>query len=425
MTEEPSYNTKDCYRPATLQHLFTLLQRHQRETIVIQGASGMGKTYIARKAIEEVQHKKGSTLWFQAAHANRIVESGRLEKLVRLTKRDTLPFDLIVIDDVLPGDIEFYRMLCASQTFSLLITCRSYHPISPDDETIQRIFLEPLGAVELRTILHADTPAATLLDYMLATGGVPSFMAGTVHVADIENHLRYQFREITLYQSILYALAEGANRISEIADYCGETRTKLLPYLNRLIAHGWVEKTEPFESAFKTIDQTISAKNSTSDSVDTRSRPRRGRYFITNCGLFNLYEGVQHNRYLARIAQDWLHVYFSAQDRIIETGAWWDTHPTNGQRILIDIVGCNADQTHFIFADCLWDDEFDELKALKAVAHKAGLFFRVSGVAHDTVEQIHYFLFVKHPLSDDAQAYAHRMHIMKLITAEELLASLT
>ena len=115
--------------------------------------------------------------------------------------------------------------------------------------------------------MFPDSDADTLLCMYGITGGVPGylqkwdasksvrenvcnlFLAGeSILGHEAENYVMDEFREIGVYNTILYCLASGHNKLNEIHEYTGFGRDKISVYLKNLIAREIVEKIFSYDA---------------------------------------------------------------------------------------------------------------------------------------------------------------------------------
>jgi AAA+ ATPase superfamily predicted ATPase len=171
--------------------------------------------------------------------------------------------------------------------------------------------------------------------------------------------LSQEFKEIKTYLSILNAIAYGNSRPTEIANYVGIKGREIYPYLELLIAYGFVGR-----------------ETSIQDS-------KRGVYHIKDNFLdfwFNLVhrnrEAIERDAY--KPGKEELSSYFGKRFEIFirenanlffkgygKTGRWWHADKE------IDVIALDEKSKRAVFAECKWRDEVEAERLVEELAEKA------------------------------------------------------
>ena len=67
------------------------------------------------------------------------------------------------------------------------------------------------------------------------------FVANSLYLRYAEENLRREFRSPESYNTLLYGMAIGRNRISQLAEFSGYPKNKCDKYLKALDAAGYIE----------------------------------------------------------------------------------------------------------------------------------------------------------------------------------------
>ena len=223
------------------------------------GKSGMGKTLLAR------QYAKGHNgLYFSfrnldAALAPRIFLPScsnwdEFFRKVLITKnRPVIFFD--DMDDRNDKDIFLEKLpILKSSAFVVLI----YRKASLIPEKAKTLILKPLTPPDLcREYKKLEQRDA--LRIIAMTDGIPAlvflfrldasfeenikslFTADSLYLRYAEENLRREFRSPESYNTLLFGLAIGCNRISQLAEFSGYPKNKCDKYLKALDAAGYIE----------------------------------------------------------------------------------------------------------------------------------------------------------------------------------------
>ncbi len=213
--------------------------------------------------------------------------------------------------------------------------------------------------------------------------------------------LRQEFDEPALYNSVLRAIAGGANRMSEISDRTGVPRTTLPRYLQSLVALGLVERAVPFGENPETSKKAIyRIKEACYDFWFTFVMPRvsdieqgLGSAAARAIGEERLSEYLGHR--FERLCAEWLVAQANRGELPIaatQVGSWWGTNPALRQQDDIDVLAADPQGKRLLIGECKYRETFDETEVLQKLEARAGL---VKGY---TVEAK--FVFSKYPLSD-------------------------
>lgn len=192
------------------------------------------------------------------------------------------------------------------------------------------------------------------------------------------NLLKQELREPAVYNSILSSIADGATRLSEIAQSAGIAYAKLGFYIANLTDLGIIKREKPSgkggarRSLFAFADEMFSF----------------WYRFMPSCQ--NLIEmGAAQRAYEGRIAPllpQWFgHVFehicmdylkfLVANGKIAvlytDYGRWWGTNPVKKREEEIDLV--LSDERHLLAGECKWRKERADLCVLKELEERAAL----------------------------------------------------
>ena len=226
------------------------------------GRSGMGKTLLARQYAKDHDGLYFSFRNLDAALAPRIFLPGCnnwgdfFQKVLTAKNRPVIFFD--DMDDRNDKEIFLEKLpLLKGAAFVVLIYRNesqvpakarklTLKPITPPDLCREYKKLEQRDA--LRIIAMTDGIPALVnlfrLDLSFEENVQNIFTAGSAYLRYAEENLRTEFRSPESYNTLLYGMAIGFNRISQLAEFSGYPKNKCDKYLKALDAAGYIEKEQ-------------------------------------------------------------------------------------------------------------------------------------------------------------------------------------
>lgn len=265
-----------------------------------------------------------------------------------------------------------------------------------------QIRLAPFGYLDAAKMLPGKTPIE-LATYYACFGGTPYYLSLIDQHASFEENvtrlffrkegllyegpmmlLRQELREPATYNSILGAIAAGANTPTAISDKTGIERTSVAKYLNTLVSLRLVEKVAPFGENPKTT--------------------RRGIYRITepcysywygfvepaiaeieqNAGELVAADVLQPEilsthvgHWFKAMCKEWLIAQAKKGELPIRPtwfGSWWGTNPETRQQDDIDVIAANPRRKELLLGECKWRESFNETKAIEKLHSRARVF---------------------------------------------------
>jgi len=234
--------------------------RHSGSGIMyLCGKSGMGKTLLARQYAKDHGGLYFSFRNLDAALAPRIFFpdcsnwDAFFRKIVETKNRPVIFFD--DMDDRNDKDILLEKLpLLKGSAFVVLI----YRKASLIPEKARKLTMKPIIPPDLcREYKKLDQRDA--LRIIAMTDGIPAlvslfrldvsfeeniqslFAADSLYLRYAEEKLRQEFRSPESYNTLLYGLAIGCNRISQLAEFSGYPKNKCDKYLKALDAAGYIE----------------------------------------------------------------------------------------------------------------------------------------------------------------------------------------
>jgi AAA+ ATPase superfamily predicted ATPase len=195
--------------------------------------------------------------------------------------------------------------------------------------------------------------------------------------------LRQELREPYLYNTILMALAKGANTPQLIADRIGEDRTKVMKYLGTLINLGLIDKKVPL--------------------LSNQAKTRKGIYRITDPLFAFWYRylfpvrsevelgsgGVLANRKVLPILPEFIGQRFeevclqwlrrkNGQNGLpfvaTALGSWWGTNPRSRQQTDVDVIATESTEGKLLLGECKWQGTLRAGAVLNELFDKRALF---------------------------------------------------
>lgn len=223
------------------------------------GKSGMGKTLLARQYVKDRGGLYFSFRNMDAALAPKIFSpdcnswDAFFQKILGTKNRPVIFFD--DMDDRNDKDIFLEKLtLLKSSAFVVLI----YRSESQSPEKARKLIMKPITPPDLcREYKKLEQRDA--LRIIAMTDGIPAlvslfrldvsfeenirnlFAADSLYLRYAEENLRREFRSPESYNTLLYSLAIGCNRISQLAEFSGYPKNKCDKYLKALNAAGYIE----------------------------------------------------------------------------------------------------------------------------------------------------------------------------------------
>ena len=223
------------------------------------GKGGMGKTLLARQYVKDHGGLYFSFRGLDTALAPRIFFpdcsnwDAFFQKILEAKNRPVIFFD--DMDDRNDKDILLEKLpLLKGSAFVVLI----YRKASLIPEKARKLTMKPIIPPDLcREYKKLDQRDA--LRIIAMTDGIPAlvslfrldvsfeenirnlFTADSLYLRYAEENLRREFRSPESYNTLLFGLAIGCNRISQLAEFSGYPKNKCDKYLKALDAAGYIE----------------------------------------------------------------------------------------------------------------------------------------------------------------------------------------
>lgn len=235
--------------------------------------------------------------------------------------------------------------------------------------------------------------------------------------------MRQELREPMVFNSVMRAISNGANKQGEIASAVGIPQGSLGFYLKSLVSLGLVEKVVPFGES---------------------ERSRRGIYRICDPAFLFWYrfvapyvsaverglgEGVgrrllesdrkseYEGHLFERVCMEWL--VRQGRDgklpiELTSIGSWWGTDPALRQTVDIDVVAADDIDKRLLVGECKWRNGIDETEVLATLRGRSRL---ISG--YRTCDC---YLFTKNKVSEATRRRESDDARMHFVDAAEIFA---
>jgi len=177
--------------------------------------------------------------------------------------------------------------------------------------------------------------------------------------------LRQELREPALYNTILMAVARGANTPQLIADAIGEERTKVMKYLLTLTNLGLIEKKLPlFAFWYRYIFPVRGELELGAGEAIARKKV---------LPLLPNLEGIRFED----VCLQWLRRKNALQILpFIATalGSWWGTDPQSRKQADVDVLAAEPTEKKLLLGECKWQESVQDGTALNKLLGKGHLF---------------------------------------------------
>ena len=236
------------------------LNRHIGSGVMyLCGKSGMGKTLLARQYVKDQGGLYFSFRGLDATLAPRIFfpDCGNWDtffrKILETKNRPVIFFD--DMDNRNDKDIFLEKLPSLKGSAFVVLIYRRESQVS---EKAKKLIMKPLTPPDLcREYKKLDQRDA--LRIIAMTDGIPAlvslfrldvsfedniknlFVANSLYLRYAEENLRREFRSPESYNTLLYGMAIGRNRISQLAEFSGYPKNKCDKYLKALDAAGYIE----------------------------------------------------------------------------------------------------------------------------------------------------------------------------------------
>ena len=236
------------------------LNRHIGSGVMhLCGKSGMGKTLLTWQYVKDHGGLYFSFRNLDAALAPRIFFpdcsnwDAFFQKILETKNRPVIFFD--DMDDRNDKDIFLEKLpLLKGSAFVVLIYRRESQipekaktlimkPLTPPDLCREYKKLEQRDALRIIAMTDGIPALVSLfrLDLSFEENIKNLFVADSLYLRYAEENLRREFRSPESYNTLLYGMAIGRNRISQLAEFSGYPKNKCDKYLKALDAAGYIE----------------------------------------------------------------------------------------------------------------------------------------------------------------------------------------
>ena len=342
-------------------------------------------------------------------------------------RNEALPSMLQVVIDHKFKSTDGFLVLCGSNQG--LMESRVLGKKSPlyGRRTVQ-IRLKQLGYLDAFRMLSGLEPQEAFRFYG-CFGGVPYYLELVDKQASLRENLanlyfeptgflydepfgllRQELAEPALYNSILRAIAGGANRQKEVSDRTGIAATTLPRYLTTLENLGIVERAVPFgenretskRGIYRMLDACYDFWFRFVMPAASGIEAGLGRLAVERLTDARLNEYLGHR--FERLCAEWF------AERAISgklplpatnVGSWWGTNPRKRAQDDIDVLAADETSKRLAIGECKYREEFDVAAEIADLDGKRAL---VKGYEADYL-----YLFSRYPVPETVRhAYGNR-----------------
>lgn len=236
--------------------------------------------------------------------------------------------------------------------------------------------------------------------------------------------LRQELREPATYNSVLEAVAHGANRPKAIAERAGVGRSSVNKYLATLVDLRILERRVPFGAR----------RDATRKAIYVIADPFFAfwfRFVGPNIGAVELGAGravtrdvclgvalpTYEGKVFERACAEWV-ARENREGRLpflaTSFGSWWGTDPTLREQVDVDLVAASPSRKEIIVGESKWRNSFDEMEAIQTLEHRASL---VPG----SWEMRYLWLFCKRDVSAGTLREESSRDDLRVVTVDEML----
>ena len=442
-------------RKEELNHLNELYESNDFEFLVMYGRRRVGKTTILQEFAEH-----SNSIFFPAREKNDALNLEDFSKVVqyhfdhnfiasfsswedafnyissKVEQRTTIIIDefpyIIEENSSIKSILQHVIDLSWKNKNIFLILCGSSVSIiendvmgrkSPlHDRQTSSLEIKPFDYLESSAFFKNYTNEEKLLTYGIL-GGIPRYLEavdsnisikknietkiirnGAYLHEEPDNLLKAELREINVYSSILSAIANGRNKIIDIANFIHEDRTKVAKYLITLQTLRLIEKRVPCgesetskksiyvikDNFFKFWFRYEFTNNSYYAMLGAKEASKEIMDDISNL-MGDAFEDIC-KEYIIRLAKQRKLPFIP-----YHLGKWWGTNPVIKAQDDVDLLAIDKTGKKAIFIECKFTsqpmpyDEYEDLvtatKAFPNIKEKHLWFISKSGYTASVVEQ--------------------------------------
>ena len=442
-------------RKEELNHLNELYESNAFEFLVMYGRRRVGKTTILQEFAEH-----SNSIFFPAREKNDALNLEDFSKVVqyhfdhnfiasfsswedafnyissKVEQRTTIIIDefpyIIEENSSIKSILQHVIDLSWKNKNIFLILCGSSVSIMENDVTGRKsplhdrqtssLEIKPFDYLESSAFFKNYTNEEKLLTYGIL-GGIPRYLEafdsnisikknietkiirnGAYLHEEPDNLLKAELREINVYSSILSAIANGRNKIIDIANFIHEDRTKVAKYLITLQTLRLIEKRVPCgesetskksiyvikDNFFKFWFRYEFTNNSYYAMLGAKEASKEIMDDISNL-MGDAFEDIC-KEYIIRLAKQRKLPFIP-----YHLGKWWGTNPVIKAQDDVDLLAIDKTGKKAIFIECKFTsqpmpyDEYEDLvtatKAFPNIEEKHLWFISKSGYTKSVVEQ--------------------------------------
>ena len=234
---------------------------------------------------------------------------------------------------------------------------------------------------------------------------------------ETDNLLKQEFKEPSLYQSIITAIASGGSQMKDIKGKTGEESSTVATYMKSLLGTGIVKKEAPI------MDRPGSRK--TVYRLDDGMFRFWYRFVYPNVSLVSLDKGELVYKRIKPQIPDFMGEAFETlciqymwnihDDLPFEfqnIGRWWGNNPDLKSQVEIDFIAHSEDMEYAIFGECKWRNEMLDKSTIDKLLEKSKMFRQF--------KQNFYYLFSKSGFTDGALKHALEAGNIRLIEFNDM-----
>lgn len=433
-----------------IARLQTALQREQPQFLVLYGRRRIGKSTL----IKHILDWENRDIYFLSDQTGEVHQRSQLAKAIaaqidgfdkviypdwetlfvalnrQLDRRLVLCLDefpyMVKSSPALPSILQ--KLLNSKQLRFDLIICGSSQQLMQGYVLNKReplyglaneiMRLAPIPARYLQEALPCDAQSA--VEEFSVWGGIPRYWELRCDYPDRETAIRQlllspqgilheeplrllrdDMRDTVQTSTLLSIIAEGANRLAEIASRAGKEASALSEPLSNLRELGYIRREVPFGEDEKNTKKSLYRIND--NLLQFYYRFVMSYNSLLELGRYTIVEEVIRSQFPQFVGETWEYLcrQYVSGNQIGEpiykaASRWWGKvqNPATGQSEMIelDVVAESLDKKHILIGECKWTNKEDALRLLRRLRNIApALPFVKRG------QQVHFALFLKNP----------------------------